>query len=454
MGNLSFGIVVQIISSFLTFFGTSVLGISGTVMGTMMSISVVWDAVTDPLMGYISDNTISKRFGKRHGYILFGAIFLAISTIMLWSVQPEYSMTAKLIIIFSGLMLCKTFSTVFATPYSALGAELSDDYDERTKIQATKSVFFLIGLAMPTVLGVYIFFRPTAEYPLGQLNPNVYFPLGAATAAVALLSAIPCIIATWKYRTYTTEKPSGKFSFGSMIKDMISPVRNKESRYVILGYLWQNVSSAIVMSLNMHIFTYTFRLDNGSISMIMGLMLVASVLAQPYWVRRAAKKDKRQSMIESTITAIIGCAMFGMLVILREYVSGTGIAFVPFSLVVGFALGGMVSIPQTMLIDTIDVDEYETGKRKEGIIFGCMTFFYKLSQAITMFVLGLYLDLIGFDASVGMQTETIEALLGYSMPVGLFISLAVTIWCFSKYSLNKEKVLEIQKKLKEKHEAN
>lgn len=451
LGNLSFGIVVQIISSFLTFFGTSVLGISGTLMGAMMSVSVIWDALTDPLMGYISDNTKSKRFGKRHGYILSGAILMAMSTIWLWSVRPEYSMGAKITIIFCGLMLCKTFSTVFATPYSALGAELSHDYDERTKIQATKSVFFLIGLAMPTVLGMYIFFRPTARYPLGQLNPDVYFPLGMATAAVAVISAIPCLMTTWNYRTADTNAKRAKFSYRSMLLDMISPIYNNDSRYVILGYLTQNIASAIVMTLNMHVFTYTFHLNNSSISMIMGIMLFASVAAQPFWVERTAQKDKKRAMIESCVIAVIGASVFGAMVILRNQVSGVGWTFVPFSVITGFALGGMVSIPQTMLIDTIDVDEYRTGKRKEGSIFGCMTFFYKLSQAITMFVLGLYLDLIGFDASIGMQTDKIEALLGYSMPIGLLISLFITIYFFSKYSLNKEKVLEIQTKLRQNH---
>lgn len=454
MGNLSYGVILQIISSFLTFYGTSVLGISGTIMGIMLSISVVWDAVTDPLMGYISDNTRSRRFGKRHGYMLFAIILLAISNTVLWGLKPEYSMNTKVTVLFISLMLCETFTTVFATPYAALGAELSDDYEERTKIQATKSAFFLLGLAMPTVLGVYLFFRPTPQYPLGQLNPNAYFPLGLATSLVAITSAVPCLIYTWKYKSYNPGEKRGKFSFGSMLRDMISPIRSRESRYVILGYLWQNVSTAIVMTLNMHIFTYTFELTSGSISMIMAILLLSSMVAQPFWVKQSAKKDKKRAMIESLLIAMLGCLMFAGLVAIRNYIASNGMVFIPFAVIVGFAMGGMVCIPQTMLIDTIDVDEYETGKRKEGSIFGCMTLFYKLSQAVTVFLLGLYLDLIGFNAALGMQEERVEALLGFSLPIGLFVSLAITIWCFSKYSLNKQKVLEIQEKLLEKKTVN
>ncbi len=450
LGNLSYGVVLQIISSFLTFYGTSVLGISGTLMGAMVFISVVWDAVTDPLMGYISDNTKSRRFGKRHGYMLFGIIFLVISNGVLWGIRPEFDIRIKIGVLFTSLMLCETFTTVFATPYAALGAELSQDYEERTKIQATKSVFFLLGLAMPTVIGVYIFLRPTPEYPLGQLNPSAYLPMGMAVSVVALICAIPCIISTWKYRSYNLNEKRGKFSFISMFKDMISPMRSRESRYVILGYLWQNVSTAIVMTLNMHIFTYTFKLDSNSISLITATLLIASVISQPYWVKQTAKKDKKYAMLESLFIAVGGCLIFAVLVALRNYLAGIGWVFIPFALIVGFAMGGMVCIPQTMLIDTIDVDEYETGKRKEGSIFGCMTLFYKISQAVTIFLLGLYLDLIGFDASLGMQSEKVDALLGLSLPVGLLFSLFMTIWCFSKYSLNKQKLLEIQEKLKTK----
>ena len=449
LGNLSFGIIVQVISSFMTFFGTSVLGVSGTSMGVIVFIGVLWDAVTDPIMGYISDHTSSVRFGKRQGYVLFGCIFLAVSNVVLWSVRPEYSMISKILLLGIFLLLCKTFSTVYATPYSALGAELSEDYDERTKIQGVKSLFFLLGLAMPTVLGVYIFFKPTEEYALGQLNPDVYLPLGIATSVVSLICGLLCVVATWDKRVYEKKKNGIKFSAKAMMKEMISPMLVRESRYVILGYLCQNIATAIVMTLNLHIFTYTFRLASADISLIMATLLLCAMVAQPFWVKRATKKDKKRAIIESIVLAIIGCVIFGGLVAVRSYIVGKGLVFLPFAAVVGFAMGGMICIPQTMIIDTIDLEEYETGKRKEGSTFGCMTLFYKLSQAITLFFLVIYLDLIGFDSSVGMQSANVDGMLGFSLPIGVILSLGLTMLCFSKYSLNKEKVKEIQKKLKE-----
>lgn len=450
LGNLTYGIIMQMISSFLTFFGTSVLDIPGTLMGAVVFISIMWDAVTDPVMGYISDHTYSKRFGKRHGYILIGGILLAMSNLVLWSIRPSHGMNYKIAVLTIFLLLCKTFSTIYATPHAALGAELSSDYEERTKIQAVKTVFFLLGLGLPTVLGVYIFFRPTDKYALGQLNPDAYFPFGLATSIAALVCAIVCVWATWENRVYEKRVQKKRFSFKTMAYDMITPMLARESRLVILGYLCQNIASAVVLTLNLHIFTYTFHLTNNDISMIMGVMLVSSIAAQPYWVKRAAVKDKKRAILESLFMAVAGAILFAVMVAIRNHVMGQGLMFVPFMVIVGFATGGMTCIPQTMIVDTIDLDEYETGQRKEGSTFGCMTFFYKLSQAVTSFLLGLYLDVIGFDASIGMQGERVRELLGYSMPVGLLISLALTILCFSKYTLNKEKILAIQQSLNEK----
>lgn len=450
LGNLSYGVVLQIISSFLTFFATSVLGISGTLTGTMLFISVIWDAVTDPLMGYISDNTKSKRFGKRHGYMIFGIILLAISNAVLWGTQQTFSMEVKVVVLFVSLMLCETFTTVFATPYAALGAELSDDYDERTKIQSVKSAFFLLGLAMPTVLGVLIFFRATPEYPLGQLNPGAYLPLGLFTSFFALVCAVPSITSTWHKRNYDENENRGKFSFIAMFRDMASPLKNRESRNVILGYLWQNVTTAIVMTLSMHIFTYTFQLASTSISLISAVLLAAAVISQPLWVKRTMTKGKRRAILESIAIAMAGGLMFVVLVAIRGQIEGNGIVFIPFALIVGYAMGGMVCIPQAMIVDTIDMDEYITGKRKEGSVYGCMTLFYKVSQAVTIFALGVYLDVIGFDASVGMQSARINGLLGYSLPIGLTLSLLITYLHFSKYSLTRDKLEDIQKGLKAK----
>ena len=89
-GNLSFGVVIQIISTYMVFYSTVILGLSGSIIGLAVGISVIWDAVSDPIMGHISDHTHLKRFGRRHFYILVGAVSIAFLNFFLWNIPSAF----------------------------------------------------------------------------------------------------------------------------------------------------------------------------------------------------------------------------------------------------------------------------------------------------------------------------------------------------------------------------
>lgn len=186
LGDLGNGMAMQIVGSYLTFFITSILQVPGTITGLAIGISIFWDALTDPIMGYISDRTKSKRFGRRHLYLLIGSIGAALSILVLFFIPPESELTFKVILIFIFILAYKTFITILVTPYTALGAELASDYDERTRIQSIRAIFFMFGIAAIMVAGLFLFFQPTPEYPVGQLNPAGYRNLAMFTAAMAI----------------------------------------------------------------------------------------------------------------------------------------------------------------------------------------------------------------------------------------------------------------------------
>ena len=189
-GNLGVGVAMQVIGSYLVFFSTAILGIPGSLAGLAVGISVFWDAITDPVMGYISDITRSKRFGRRHLYLIIGSIGISATLYLIWGIRADIDTNLKFLMIFIYIILFKTFMTIYVTPYTALGAELSNDYNERTMIQGIKTVFFLLGLALVSVAGMYFFFRPAPGYPSGQLNPQSYRNIGFASAILVFVFAI------------------------------------------------------------------------------------------------------------------------------------------------------------------------------------------------------------------------------------------------------------------------
>ena len=178
VGCVGYSLPYQIVASAFLLYATAVLKIPALWAGAIIAVSAVWDAVSDPLMGLISDRTTSRRFGRRHQYILIGGLLVAALTYLFWSIDPAGSDSTKLIMLFSLVILIKTALTVFVAPYNALGAELSTDYDERSSIQGYRAMFYLSGMIIALVGSNVIFFRSTPEYERGQLNPEAYPPMG------------------------------------------------------------------------------------------------------------------------------------------------------------------------------------------------------------------------------------------------------------------------------------
>lgn len=197
-GFFGYGFITQMLTSYFVFYATVLLKLPGSIVGLVFALSVIWDAVSDPIMGYLSDHTYS-RYGKRHLYIGIGTIGIVLSNLVLWQVSPDATNLVKFVWILSSILIIKTFITIFITPYNALGAELSNDYHERSKIQGIKTVFFLIALVMVTAVCMFIFFKPSPLYPIGQLNPIAYRNIAIMSSIIMLITGITAHISTKRF---------------------------------------------------------------------------------------------------------------------------------------------------------------------------------------------------------------------------------------------------------------
>lgn len=453
-GNLTFGVVMQIISTYMVFYSTVIHKLPGGIIGLAIGASVVWDAVSDPLMGHISDNTSSKRFGRRHFYILIGTFSTALFNFLLWDLPPAMATAWKIVLVITFLMIVKTSTTIYSVPHTALGAELSDDYNERSSIQGIRTIFFILGLFSANVMGMFLFFRPTHEYPQGQLNPAAYRDMGTAASLIALIFGLICYLSTKKYIPALNEKaaadnsePGNKPGVRHLIVSISSAMRNADYRYVVLGYMFTNISSALIGSIGMHVFTYTFRFGNYGIALIFGVLFGMSILSQPVWVKISERIDKKPSVILGLGSTLVSAFYFLILVFLKDSVAGQVRWFLPFAALSGFGMGGLFTMPLSMVADTIDVDELATGERKEGLYYGCMTLCYKLSQSAAIFILGVFLDLIKFDSSLPAQPSGTVLALGIILAAGCILSIGTAILCYARYKLNKSRIEEVQRQL-------
>ncbi len=455
-GNLGFGIVFQSVATFLMLYATVILGLPGRYIGIIMSLGVFWDAITDPIMGYISDVTNFKKYGRRHFYILWGTVIIAIFNYWLWTISPQYSQLWKLIILFFSIFLLKAGMTIYSTPYIALGVELSQDYNERTSIQSYRIFFFLTGLAFPVVMGILLFFRSTEEFPMGQLNPAGYRFMGLTTSILMLLTGLLCYIATKKtipYLPKIIKNDEGKSNFKRLFTMFYDATRNRYFRYIFYGYLLVNIASALIGTLGLHMFTYTFRMNSNQIAITMGVFFFTTIISQPFWAKYSAIKDKQPSMKHSILISLSGCFILTLLIFTRGFVFTNYWLLLPVFCVIGFGAGGLFLFPPSMVGDVIDVEALQTGKRAEGIYFGSMTFGYKASQSIALFLVGFSLDIIGFDSNAMVQTNSTAIMIGLMLCVGSIVVLAAAYFTYNKYTLTKDIILDVQRKLHKKDEA-
>lgn len=450
-GNLATGVAMQIVGSFFVFYATAILGLPGRYVGIVMGLSIFWDAITDPVMGHISDKTRSRRLGKRHPYLLSGALGIAIVNYLLWTIDPALGALTKLMMATIYVLLFKTFMTVYVTPYTALGAELSTDYNERTTIQGIKAMFFVFGLALVSVAGLFWFFRPTTAYPVGQLNPEAYSFIGLASSIVVMISAVACYVPTLKYIEPIRQRsgPESALSLYSLKASLADAFRNKPFTMVVLAYTFSNLSSALLGNLGLIVFTYTFSLSNSDIAFMLGVQFLCSMLSQPVWGALSKRLGKMPALVLGFGLSIAGSLYFIVLVFVRTSLQGNALAFLPFAIIAGFGIGALFSLPLSMVADTVDYDESQGGARLEGLYFGTLTLAYKLAQAVVLVLIGLLIDLLGFDPSAPVQSTWTMVSLGLVLGLGAAASFSAAILAIRRYPLTEARVHECRARIAE-----
>ena len=212
--------------------------------------------------------------------------------------------------------------------------------------------------------------------------------------------------------------------------------------------MFNNLASAIVSNLGLHVFTYTFSLDSQKIAVIVGAQFATSILGQPLWTVITKKIDKKNALRLAIVISIASSLLFALLVLNRGIVSQNVLYFLPFSILAGFGLGGMFTVPLSMIADVIDQDELKSGERLEGIYFGSLTLFYKFSQSITLVLVGFLLDILKFDSTRAEQLPSTAVSLGLFFAIGSFVAFVCAYVSIGYYSLSRQKIEEIQNQLR------
>ncbi|MCL2299996.1 MAG: MFS transporter [Firmicutes bacterium] len=375
LGDIFQGGFFNVVNFFYSIFLTDVVGISPYWAGAVFLLGKIWDAVNDPAMGIISDNTRSK-LGRRRPYLLYGAPLVAVFFVMMWYPLSSGGEAAKVLFYIFAFMLMDAASTVVSVPFLAMSAELSTDYNERTsitKIRMIVSILSSIACAVlpMTIVGMY------RDVRSGYIVMSVVF---------GLLFALPLLLVFFKVPERRQFSEGEKIS----LKEMFGSLRLKIFRRFIVMYLCIVVAMDVISMIFAYYMTYNLNRPD-ELSFVLGALLIAEVAMVPLASKFAEKAGKNRAIVLGNL-GWIACALVSMLItqgspgfaiyVLAAVLGG----FISFSLIGFTALFG----------DVTEVGEYRFGTRAEGSFSGIQQLIRKVASALANWAALTLLGLSGF----------------------------------------------------------
>lgn len=414
-GDLYGGGAQLIIGFYYLIFLTDVVRIRPALAGTVILISKIWDAVSDPLMGVITDNTRTK-WGRRKPYFLIGFFGILISFFFLWYPVAFEMESARFVYVLISYLFYSTIQTIVMVPYSAMSSEISNDYKERTVINGTRLFFSQFASLLCAVL-------PLEVVKMFQDERVGYM---AMAATFAIFFAVPFILIFFvaKERVPVPHEKS-KFDLSALLK----PFRLRSFRILIAIYLFAFLAMDIVSTVFAYFMNY-YLLRPDELNYVLGAMLITQIVLVPAVIKIATVKDKTFVLKYSVILWAIGAVLLGLMNTAWPVWSIYVIA-----VIIGAGIIGCVVMPWTMYPDVTDAGELAFGKRISGSFSGIMTFMRKFSSAIGIFIVSQILDIAGYIKPQDISENGVTKKLMMEQPETLITALKFIVIFFPLFLL-------------------
>ena len=420
------GMMVTAFLQFLMIFMTDTVRVDPVLVGSALMLGRLWDAVTDPLMGAISDRT-RTRFGRRRPWLLWGCVPLALTWVSVWCIPANKGLLTSLHL-FASIALFQTARTVTQVPYLALSAELSTDYHERSSIQAYRSALDICG----RMLGAgFIAFAGMFE--------NARYGFVVVAAAYGIANVILHLFTFYGIR----ENPALQQRKSPLLLNSFSYVF-KNGPYIVLCLYFALTIIAFTFTKTFFVYIITYWLNKPA-SWVTALIITsecAGLAWLPVWMKVSRMVGKKRGNV--TAIALGGILQASAFLLIRR--SMPWLAFV-WAALIGTLTAATQLFPFSLAAETVDLDELNTGHRKEGVYYGVIMFLMKLASAVGVAWVGYLLKLSGY---VPEQEQTAEVILRlryfHAIVPGAILVLACLLFGLF-FKLDTQRALEIRRQL-------
>jgi GPH family glycoside/pentoside/hexuronide:cation symporter len=433
------------------------LGMNPGLVGTLQAIPRLTDALTDPVMGYISDNT-RTRYGRRRPYIFFGAIAMGLIFALMWQLPAGYSENFYFWFFLAGSIIFYLSYTVYATPWVALGYEMTPDYHERTRLMAVHNFMGQFAwISLPWFYAIMENDRLFTNSVQGARTLAII--IGIFVAVVGIMPAIFCKERFDPASQVQDSNSAGKTRMQGLIdnvkeffKGLVITLKCGEFVKLCIGTFCLFNGIMLVGAFGSYIAIFYVAggdTDLGAKYMgVLGTVNTASTLIAIYFVTwLAARIGKQKTFIIATACTLVSSIM-------KWWCYDP---LIPWKILIpqplcSVGMGGLFTLMGSMIADVCDMDELETGKRREGMFGSIYWWMVKLGMALAFAASGYLLNFTGFDVALGGAQSSSTFFWMRVVDVGVpVIASTISIIAVSMYQLTEQRSQEIRMELDKRH---
>ncbi|MFT3810502.1 MAG: MFS transporter [Micropepsaceae bacterium] len=442
-GTIAFGVKDQGFAILLMLFYNQVVGLRADLVGAAIMIAMIVDAVIDPLLGQYSDD-FRSRWGRRHPFMYAAIVPVAVSYFFLWN-PPAWSNEALFAYLVVTAILVRISISLYEIPSTALLAEFSNDYDERTKLVAWRYFFGVLGGLVMMILTFNVFFAPTPAYQAGQLNPDGYWIYALVAAGVMALAMLVSALGTHRRIASIRLPPvERRATIGETLRHMGAVLFHPTYLSVILLSLFASMSSGLNASLGIYFTTFFWELTASQIADLTSSALIGILLAFAVALPLSSRLGKKKAAaILLSIALIVGTApLLSRLAGIAPANGDAALLPMLMGMLIVFTMAtiGASILAVSMIADITEQIRLSTGKRAEGLLFSVATMISKAVSGMGVFVSGMLLTTVAFPAGAlpgQVPQETLDSLATIYIALTVGLSL-VAIVCLSFYPITRE----------------
>jgi len=443
-GDLGTAITANILVFFLLIFLTNVAGMNAGLAGSVLMIGKIWDAINDPVIGVLSDRTKNARWGRRHSWMLWGSIPFGITFFLQWLVPTSNQWLLFAYYVIIGILF-NTFYTIVNLPYTAMTPEMTSDYNERTSLNSFRFTFSIGGSIGSLILAGLIF--QYIKEPVTQ-----YLLIGAVAAVISVLPLYWCIFGT-RNRIKASEALHSRESAAAPIpyrQQLQLVFSNRPFVYVMGIYLCSWLAVQITASMIAFFVTDWMKLPSAAATQV-ALAVQGTALVMLFaWSWFSKRYGKKATYFFGMVVWMM--AQAGLFFLQPDQVGWMYVL----AILAGVGVSTAYLVPWSMIPDVVDLDELNTGQRREGIFYGFMVLLQKIGLAFGLFIVGQGLGFAGFISTGPGQSAPIQpdsALLAIRLAIGpvptVFLALGIVLAYF--YPITQEYHTQILLRLQEHH---